>query len=318
MSQEDYFTALAHDFPNVSPLAMKRAKEMSNTPVKGGESVNMNLNEELENEDPSDAAKSAKKARINRRKKERKLANRAMRDRDTNTDIYSKVSLSSRRVYLPKDGNDVGAAVQDALGILQDDDELDESTYRRLSTEKFTTDSLRRLSECGLEVLPPEDLAAEKESGVMAADKIDVISALRAYITLLEINEEYKDIFPQITPVDASYDAIDTPLPGEPTLALPSPEEDALVDVTIVESLSVSDMKEAISKGNVSIKITDRVQRPSHVDYCLELMVISGDMGSMKLKSICVNKRYSELQALNNKMSAIGCRASFPPRQWFW
>ena len=244
---------------------------------------------------------SAKKTKRNKAKKARRRANQALRE--ANQEYL-------RRVFVSAKDTDCDQAVQDAIDIIQEEGALEEPALRRLSAEKFTSDTLRRLSAYKLEPLVcTEDVQFDN-------DKIDVVDALRNYVALMDIvdgavSDQYEpsEAVPAQPPVDLSDDIVDGAVSDqyEPSEAVPAQPpvdlsyerssqkshdpyrrrelvNEVYQEAQIVEtegegkrSLSREAFQESLSKSSLSISVQDRTFTSTHVEYSIEVMVSSSN-----------------------------------------
>ena len=310
-------------------------EEATSNPSEDSENVKPELNQCTKSGDMDEAALLSKKAKKNKGKKLRKMANKSRRD-----------------VFLSSDDNDAegcSSAVRNALDILNENEELDPQTYRRLSAETFSPQSLRRLSDCNLAVLPLSDspvkaATGEEEAGntmkpenevLGSGKKIDVIGALRAYIALLETNDQYVQVFDHMAPVTPTAS---TPIPSEvceengehivevvaPTPSSSSEEVNEVMETTpeVVEAAEESDesvLMESTSvvKSAASAENFDNMVTPIPLDCSVsdlsvekEAMEIKGENASSPLPSSSSFRAIKENDCLS---SPVPERAALVP-----
>ena len=205
---------------------------------------------------------SAKKTKRNKAKKARRRANQALRE--ANQEYL-------RRVFVSAKDTDCDQAVQDAIDIIQEEGALEEPALRRLSAEKFTSDTLRRLSAYKLEPLVcTEDVQFDN-------DKIDVVDALRNYVALMDIvdgavSDQYEpsEAVPAQPPVDLSDDIVDGAVSDqyEPSEAVPAQPpvdlSDDIVDGAVSDQYEPSEAVPAQPPVDLSY---ERSSQKSHDPY---------------------------------------------------
>ena len=274
MQQRDLLKRFSSDFPS---LRSPGDDLMKHGLGGGGPSSLAEEDQDRENVQPQvrmPCDQSAKKTKRNKAKKARRRANQALRE--ANQEYL-------RRVFVSAKDTDCDQAVQDAIDIIQEEEALEEPALRRLSAEKFTPDTLRRLSTYKLEPL----VCTENEH--LDSDEIDVVDALRNYVALMDIvdgavSDQYEpsEAVPAQPPVDISYER-SSQKSHDPYRRRELVNE-VYQEVQIVEaegegkrSLSKEAFQESLSTGSLSISVQDRTFTSTHVEYSIEVMVSSSN-----------------------------------------
>ena len=287
MYQEDFFDALAQDFPALcSPerVAVKQrrsvGRDRSKTQFLSPVTVNDEDSENRENVLPQRLMtpapeQSVKKAKKNKAKKARRQANQALREAH---------EQYLRRIFVSRDEEDCSQAVEDALLVIREEGALNEQVLRRLSVEKFTPDSLRRLSACKLEPLPAtEDTTHSSEEIPIESEQIDVVEALRNFVTLIDIMEETVTVEEPVVPKESEIDhqcfeknhdrrrrreLINEIYDDELVSA-----NEFLSQTEQEESLNADLFRDCLRNQSISLHVQDHTFTPTHVEYVVQVMV---------------------------------------------
>ena len=286
MYQEDFFDTLAQGFPTLcSPERVEAVKQR----LSMGRDSKLEILSPVDDDDMENREnvlpqrmmtpaleQSAKKAKKNRAKKARRQANQALREAH---------EQYIRRIFVSRDEKDCAQAVQDALAVLQETEGvLNEQVLRRLSVEKFTSDSLRRLSACKLEPLSAaEDALALSAETTSNSEQIDVVEALRNYVSLVDIMEEAA--------------IADEPMPQKPETDHRCNEknhdrrrrrelmnevyDDELVYADFAMSqaepsvlLTADVFRECLENRSLALHVQEHTITPTHVEYVIQVMVL--------------------------------------------
>lgn len=351
MEDQDLAARLSEDFPSVciSPASIKQARLSYGRHGAAPTDLAAEMDEENLAPLASDmgaAERSAKKTLRNKRKKERKHANKALRE-DNQCLLGAPPSPTLAAgphvcSAVGEDGEAVEEAVREAIACLEEEEELDARTARRLSSERFTCASLRRLSDCGI----------AESSGAAEQREIDVVGALRAYIALLSVTavdkpsepakEEQQEQEPVLLEMEEQQQEeketkdeehlFESAAEGPVECAVPGEAEESYVDEssTSLTQAAAEEEREgqqegegarpitptllasALASGSARASVAGREAGSAYVTYQVRVAVAGAQV-------VLADRRYSQLYALQARLARAGCPTSgFPARQWFW
>ena len=202
-------------------------------------------------------------------------------------------------------------SVDNVLEIMFETEEVDEPTYKRLSEEIFTIDSIRRLSgsRFSIEKVDADTsiLSHESEDEQPITTNVvtfDVLNALRNYIKILD--DDTKMSAPNSNEVpsnDPEYEEVEEEEDEEEEIINEVDNEGSSAIGTLFSppiSAQIEELDNALTKGLVTATIPSYVVRDGYVDY--EIQITTTLFTNYQVKAC---RRFSQFTTFYNQLTNI-------------
>ena len=199
-------------------------------------------------------------------------------------------------------------SVGNVLEIMFESEEVDLPTYKKLSEEIFTIDSIRRLSGSRFSIEKSDmntsvlSNSSDDEEQPITTNVVtfDVLNALRNYIMILDDDTKVSDPITQEAPLNEPEDEEEE---EEEEVINEVDNEGSSVTTTLFSlpiSAQIEELDNALTKGLVTVTIPSYIVKDGYVDYEVQITttLFSSDQ-------ITARRRFSQFTTFNNLLSNI-------------